>query len=212
MQNSSALWSTSTADELHRVVVLHQPIRTSADAHQLFALLQRHHETEPAASIVTALLLLTDRRWRGGVGPLAHMIASSGILAPDELDLLAQTFLAAGDAVYWAIPDEWFSDGVVIVLADEIAEGTEARDDAHDGERDVEAGAVARREVSPPLRRWAAAWLVRRDASTWSSALARSNELDSRGAAAIISGLLDAREALEPKAPGVARPEGDPIG
>lgn len=197
----NALWSASTADELHRVLVLHQPIRGSADAFEPFALLQQHHEREPASSMVTALLLLTDRRWGGGVGHLVRMIETSQMLSSDDIDLLARLFLDAADAVYWEIPDEWFSDGVVIVLEEEITDRTEARDDvAQHGEPVAEPAAVARRAVSPPLRRWAAAWVVRHDASMWSSTLARSSELDSHAAAAVISGLLDVRDALAPEA------------
>ena len=40
-------------------------------------------------------------------------IAESAILSDEELDLLAQTFLSAGDAVYSRVPDEWFGDDAI---------------------------------------------------------------------------------------------------
>jgi hypothetical protein len=51
------LWSAPTADALHRVLVLQQPIRSSADAFEPFSLLEKHHEAEPMSSVVTATLL-----------------------------------------------------------------------------------------------------------------------------------------------------------
>src|SRR5713101_5511297 len=77
------LWSAPTADALHRVLVLHQPIRGSADVYEPLSLLEKHHEAEPAGSVVTATLLLTDRRWRKGVGQLVRRIAESTILEQD---------------------------------------------------------------------------------------------------------------------------------
>lgn len=116
------LWSAETAEDLHRVLVLYPPIRGSFDAFEPFCLLQKHHETEPETSAVTAVLLLTDGRWRGGVGALARRIGESGLLGDEQLDLLARTFLLADDAVYWQVPDEWFSEeGIIIDLGEETA-------------------------------------------------------------------------------------------
>jgi hypothetical protein len=66
------LWSAPNADALHRVLVLRPPVRGSADAFEPFALLQQHHQSEPDSSLTTALLLLTDRRWRNGVARLVR--------------------------------------------------------------------------------------------------------------------------------------------
>jgi hypothetical protein len=63
VQELAQLWLAPTADALHRVLVMHQPIHGCSDAFEPFPLLQKHHETEPATSVVTAMLLLTDRRW-----------------------------------------------------------------------------------------------------------------------------------------------------
>lgn len=50
---------------------------------------------------------------------------------------------------------------------------------------------VARRDLPPPLRRWAAGRMVRREPSAWGWVFARTRELDPRSSAAIMNGLLD---------------------
>ena len=187
------LWSAETADDLHRVLALYRPIRRSADAYEPFALLEKHHQAEPATSLVTATLLVTDRRWRGGAGQLIHRIAESDILDDEQLDLLAQTFLAADDAVYWQVPDEWFGDEVIIIDLGEDVTGLVQDETVPDGP------AVVRREVAPPLRRWAAAHVAAQDPAAWSSVLARARALDARGGAAVAAGILDAVASLMPK-------------
>src|SRR5437016_4081698 len=60
------------ADALHQLLVLRQPFRRESDATVPMYLLEKHHETEPSTSVVTAMLLLTDRRWRHGRGRLVR--------------------------------------------------------------------------------------------------------------------------------------------
>lgn len=192
------LWSAPTAAALHRVLVLHQPIRSSADAFEPFSLLEKHHQAEPKSSVVTATLLLTDRRWRTGVGQLARRIADATILDQEQLDLLARAFLVADEALYWPVPDDWFSDDDIIIDLG-VVTIEPADEDAH-GDRDdvvVPGPTVARREVAPPLRRWAAARAASREPTLWASLFARTRELDARSAAAIMAGLLDSIDALE---------------
>lgn len=195
MREVADLWSATTADDLHRILALQPPIRRSADADEPFALLRKHHETEPSGSAVTAMLLVTDLRWRGGVRNLVHRMAESGILDEEELDLLAQTFLAADDAVYWQLPDEWWGDDVVVVVIDDGGGVTATDED----ESAPEGPAVVRRQVAPPLRRWAAAHTVRGDSGPWGPVLARARALDASGGAAVAAGLLDAIDRLLPQ-------------
>ena len=193
------LWTAPNADALHEVLALYPPVRRSADTFEPFALLSKHHKTEPATSIVTATLLLTDQRWRDGAGQLVRRIAESGILSEDELDLLAQTFLAAGDAVYWHVPDEWFSDdGIEIEFGPGPQEG--AANAAADTDESTPQPAVARREVFPPLRRWAAARALSRAPDSWAALRARAKELGARPGAAVMCGVLDAVDVLPPPA------------
>lgn len=181
------LWTAETADDLRRVLVIHPPIRRSANDFEPFLLLSKHHDIDPAGSVVNAMLLVTDPRWSGAAGSLARRIEESGMVADDELDLLAEAFLAADDALYWAMPDDWFSEeGIVIGEVGDAA----PEDSGDDGP------AVARREVVPPLRRWAAGRLVRRQPERWGALHRRARHLDARSAAAVVSGLIDAIEVL----------------
>ena len=47
LQEMADLWSAPTADALHRVLVLHPPVRETADAFEPYLLLSKHHEAEP---------------------------------------------------------------------------------------------------------------------------------------------------------------------
>ena len=179
------LWTAASADALHRVLVLHPNARESADAFEPIALLRRHHATEPATSVATATLLLTDRRWRGGVGQLARGIADSGALTPEQLDGLALAFLAADRYVYWPVPDAWFTtEAVALAVSDDVGEDA-------DEVAVSEGPAVAARDVAPPLRRWAAARLVAREPAGWPRLLARAQDLDARHGAAVVAGMFD---------------------
>ena len=191
------LWSAPTADALHRILVLHQPIRRSADVYEPFSLLEKHHEAEPTSSVVTAMLLLTDRRWGKGVGQLVRRIADAMILEQEQLDLLARAFLAADEALYWQVPDDWFGDGHVIDLGPSTIEPDEGLDDVPD-DLVAPGPTIARREVAPPLRRWAAARAASREPAVWATLFARTRELNARRAAAVMAGLLDAVDAFEP--------------
>jgi hypothetical protein len=196
LQQMASLLLADSADALHRVLVLHRPGWSRADATEPFRLLRKFHATEPQASMQTAVLLLTDRRWKNACGQLVRVIADSGMFDDEQLDLLATTFLAAGDAVYWAVPDDWFSQGVDIVLDEGLEVDLDGDDLEVEDEVPVEGPTVARRDVHPPLRRWAAARAVRRDPHAWGRVMARSDELGGRRGAFVALGLLDALDVL----------------
>lgn len=180
-----SLWTAASADVLHRVLVLHPYGRESSDAFEPIALLTKHHATEPGTSVATATLLLTDRRWRGGVGQLVRGIADSGLLTPEQLDAMALAFLAADRYVYWPVPDAWFTaESVALVIRDDVGENA-------DEVAVSEGPAVAVRDVAPPLRRWAAARLVAREPAAWPRVLARAQDLDARHGAAVVAGMFE---------------------
>jgi len=170
--------------------VLSPPVRACADTVEPLALLKRHHDAEPSSSLTTALLLLSDRRWRGGIAQLVRRIASSSLLESDQLDVLAETFIVAGDAVYWRLPDAWLADEPVMVdiAGDELA-GSGLADTDH-------GPVVARRDIAPPLRRWAAGRRVGQRPEDWASLWRRAGELDPRGGAALAMGVLDRLDAI----------------
>lgn len=191
------LWGADTADALHRVLVLHPLFRSTADAFEPFQLLTKHHEGEPETSTVTALLLLTDRRWSNGVSRLVHKIAESGMISEDDLALLANLFVDADDYLYWELPEAWLGDGdwVDIDIRDPFADAAEAGSDPGAGAEaaaDEDQPTVAARPVYPPLRRWAATYLVGQDTSRWGALLSIARRRRGAAGAAIMRGLLDA--------------------
>ncbi len=190
------LLSAENADALHQLLVLRTPFRREADATVPISLLEKHHETEPSTSVVTAMLLLTDRRWRGGASRLAWRIEEAGFVSPDELDLLGQAFVTADAHVFWRVPDEWFGTSVFEVEVEVEVGSADDTEAAPDDPGDDDAPVVVPREIFPPLRRWAAQRLVRRNLVSWSHVYTRARALDSRGGAALMAGLLDAADAL----------------
>lgn len=191
----AALWGATSADELHRVLVLRPVIRRSADAHEPFGLLTKHHEIEPEESVVTAMLLLTDPRWRDGVPQLVRRIEDDAILDDEALDLLAWTFISGDKALYWVLPDDWFGGAELSIdLCEEPAPVDQPTDD--DDDDDDNGPTVARRELPPALRRWAAGRAVRRNPNSCGAVFGRARELDKRSAAAIMSGLLDEVDSI----------------
>src|SRR5207237_1067393 len=119
-------------------------------------------------------------------------IAGSGVLDGDELAVLAESFL--NEAVVWEAPAAW-TDGpwIEIVLSESGDE-----DDGGPGEDDAPPGDVrVRRDVRPPLRRWAAAELLRQRPERLDDIFARTQALSARDAAAVVAGIIDASDALD---------------
>jgi len=185
-----SLWTAAGADALHRVLVLQPGGRNSADAFEPMGLFTKHHASEPGTSEATAMLLLTDQRWRGGVGQLVRLIADSGLLTDEQLDGLAIEFLAADRYVYWPVPDAWFTaESVALVVSDDAGEDA-------DEAAVSEAPALAARGVAPPLRRWAAARVLAREPGAWPRLLATAKDLDARHGAAVVAGMFDSIEFM----------------
>jgi hypothetical protein len=193
LQEMTDLWSAPTSDALHRILVLHPPVREMADAFEPYFLLSKHHEAEPEQTLATAVLLLTDARWRKGASHLMRQIADGGLLDEEQLDLLSRTFLVADDAVYWTVPADWFdAKGIEITL--DVAPDEE--DVEEEDDEDDDGPVVARRVLAPPLRRWAASRELAQEPATWAALLARARELNARHGAAIMAGMLDQADVL----------------
>ena len=196
-----ALHSAEDADELRRSLILFPAAPgNSASAFEPWCLLHAAHKDNPDGAVATALLLLTDRRWRNATGRLIRRIEESDLLSADHLDLLARTFLAAGTQVYWEVPTDWFGGPAIVIdfdqdgTTDEVPAGDELDDDVDD--RPV----FVARDVRPPLRRWAAERAVRAEPSSWSALTERAGELDVRSGAAVMRGILDSIDVLAPRA------------
>lgn len=202
-----ALSDAATIDEFHRRIVLFPPLkRSQSDAFEPACLFLHYHQNQRRGAATSALLLVTDNRWRNATGRIMNTIAASALIDEEDLDLLAQSFLAADRCVYWQAPEEWFEDGTEILLEDTTHPGS-ADPGTTSTPTDTKPIVIAR-EIRPPLRRWAAARLVKRDPAIWGSVLQRSNGLDSRSGAAVMLGLLDAIDSLPEPAQSVLRQRG----
>lgn len=187
--NPFALWFAGSADELHRMLVLEPSGRSIANHFEPTMLLLKHHKMEPETTLTSALLMLTDLRWKGGVGRLAGWLAGSGILDDEGLGLLARTFLLADEALYWKLPDHW---PMIELVLSEDPESPES------GADDQDRPMTVARTMFPPLRRWAAEYLAGSDPTGWAAIYSRAKKLPSKHAAAVIAGLLDACGNLAP--------------
>lgn len=193
-----ALHTAGDAGELHRRLLCFPDWGgNKADAFEPWCLMHKFHADEPEGAAATALLLLTDGRWRNATGRLVRRIEESGLVPDEQLDLLAQTFLAAGPQVYWEASGDWFT-GPAIVLDDDSGAvdpiEVEEAGDPDDGP------VVFAREIRPPLRRWAAGRAVRSDPACWGALVQRARHVDPRGGAAIMQGLVDSADLLTPAA------------
>ena len=195
-QEFADLWLAETAEDLHRVLALQQPIRSSADWFEPHSLLRKHHKSEPHTSSVTATLLLTDMRWRKGVGRLVNRIAESDMIDADGLDQLATTFITAGDYVYWELPESWFGDESIVISIERETDGASDTDEMVDEESPEDEKVVVARRIHPPLRRWAVAHLVVRDPSTWRALLTNARDRSGTDGTAMMEGLFDGIDSL----------------
>jgi hypothetical protein len=185
-----SLWLAESADALHRVLVLHPHVRQNADAFEPMALLEKHHATEPGTSVATAILLLTDRRWRGAVAQLVRRIADSRVLSGEQLDALAATFLGGRPLRVLARVG-----GVVPRrVGGRCPCGPWRRGLRGDrGERRPHRGGSA---ACAPLRRWAASHLLSEDPAVWPRLLTRAQNLEARHAAAVVARMFDSIGSL----------------
>lgn len=197
-----ALHTADDAGELHRrLLCFAGGGGNEADAFEPWCLFHHVHAEEPEGAVVTALLLLTDGRWRNATGRLVRQIEESGLVPDDQLDLLAQTFLAADQQVYWEAPGDWFTGPTIVLDPGDtgVPCAVEVIEDDEPG--DPEDGPVVfAREVRPPLRRWATARVLRSNPSSWGAVVQRARQVDRRGGAAIMHGLVDSIGLLTPAA------------
>jgi hypothetical protein len=189
------LMEAESLDDLYRRLALWPRARRNTwDAFEPWCIFHRFHEHDQDGAATTAVLLVTDGRWASAAGRLMAQIAHSGLVPAEDLDLLAETFVSAGKHVFWKAPEEWFRGGTTIVLESEGPAVVDPRPSDED-----EGLYVVSREVSPPLRRWAAARLSGSNPARWPALVRRARKLDSRGGAAVIRGVLDSANAMEPK-------------
>lgn len=205
----SSLGSAHEAGELHRALVLGPPAAYEREPTMPLHYFTRVHEHNPEGAATTAVLLVTDPRWVPASQPLMRAVADTGILSEQDLDLLAQTFVAAGPNVYWECPSDWFSGPEIVIAGEDKV--------VHDSDEDTAGGAeidddddgrtVVARAVPAGARRWAAALLVRRAPASWGQLLVRARSLGGPDGGAILRGVLDAIDDLPVAAARLIRDE-----
>jgi hypothetical protein len=136
------------------------------------------------------MLLCTCKRWHRCTTKLIAALEESGLLTNGELDELAEAFLTPKIEIDYPIGlarPEWVTQFVVDEASgNTYTLGPDTR--CHDSRR-----------PEPPLRRWAAARLLRGDPEQYTELRVVARSLDDPGHRdAVIHGLLDAADALEP--------------
>jgi hypothetical protein len=151
-------------------------------------LLRKVHGRGTLPGSFAALLLSTCHRWDRVTAKLIAAIEDSGLLTAAELDELGESLL--GDEVVVEFPLGWISERWVEI---DPSDGTtrtvtEAGDTMTRDERRPE----------PPLRRWAAARALRGDPARLDDLLRSADTLPPRHRDALLHGLLDAADRLDP--------------
>lgn len=195
----AALKAAATAPELWHELLLHEPRCSTTHPEDAVATLCRVHSAGEPGGAVTALLLLTAWRWRRCTAPLLRRIVASGLLADDDLDELAEIGLF-DDQAGFVLPAEVFAGPTVVLTpADEDSAASEEPSDDAFRHEDLPDTVMMSRLMRPPLRRWAAGHLLRRDPTRLAEVRERIRMLDSSAAAAAMCGVLDALDALPPE-------------
>jgi hypothetical protein len=174
------LQRASTVDELWKVLLAWHGIGSSSVWEEPFILFRRFHADDPDGAAVTAALLCTDHRWRKASHHLVVRLVESGGLSDADQHQLAEWFVAASLGI--EIAAETFDAPDVVLAGERLADGPEI--------------VVVSRAIWPPLRRWAAAHLVRRDPSRWRDLLDSATGLSSGNAAALAAGVMDSAEHI----------------
>jgi hypothetical protein len=185
-----ALYSAADHDELWQVLLLLPGPRSTfhGEAVQLF---RRHHEDGTPEALTTAQLLCTDRRWERCTTRLIRGIEDAAILSDADLKELAGSFLWP-DHLTFHVPLEWSRTGIDIDTG-EIVDGG----DVADVHLDPDTPVPIERTIPPPLRRWAAATLLRADPNAFDALWVRALDIHVVDGSAIVSGMLDVVDTLD---------------
>ena len=213
----AALHAASDAEALRRALVLEGGGYSRTRHEEAVTLLRWHHSEGQSGAVETALLLCTDWRWSRCTAKLINGITTSGILDEPGLDALAEALLWPDRAEY-QYPIGWIGTKWIVIDLDvggkDDPEGAEAdadEDGVEDGveiEIEIEDGFVthtydpqtpvrADRHIAPPLRRWAAARVLRRQPGRLDAVVHRAESLEALDAAAVVQGMIDAIGSLD---------------
>lgn len=185
LEDAARISGAATPDALWRYLAGNVHLRAMPNTFEAVCAFQRLHRDRPAHALRTAQLICSDLRWRRVTAPLIVDIEQSGILGEGDLDQLADGFLWE-DKLGWPVPEQWLRDGTVRVRRGNHQPGRTA--------------VVIDRMIPPPLRRWAAARIVRRQPRRAADVLDRIGGMDAGAGDATMAGLLDAAPSLPPEA------------
>ncbi|UNX55556.1 hypothetical protein MF406_04655 [Georgenia sp. TF02-10] len=141
----------------------------------------------------SALLLLTDWRWRRTSARVLAGVLESGLLEDAEQDLLADEFLWQ-DEVRYVHPSGWFGEAFI---EHEMGPSDQTPAPPREIRIDPATPVTNRREVRPPLRTWAARRCLVRRRSSVADVLRRARALPARDGAAVVTGAVHAVGALD---------------
>lgn len=185
------LWTAENAEALWKALTLRQSL-SGAHPFEALGLFRRHHENGEDGAVTTALLLCTASRWGRDTARLIVGLVDTAILGDADLDELASAFLWS-DRLRFEYPARWIgTEWISIDL-----EGPEGPVSIPIGRVDPDSTVPSERDIAPPLRRWAAARVLRTDPRTLDKLRARAAELGPIDGGAIVSGLLGAVEVLD---------------
>lgn len=187
----SALWAAGSPEELWRALVMYADRRTTHHW-EAVGLFRRHHEDGTPGALGTALLLCTDRRWERCTARLMAGITETDILGEDDLKELADRFVWS-DTYRFQYPMSWLGTEWISIDLNGADEGVEGAVEHLDPSTPM----FSHRPIAPPLRRWAAAHLLRVEPNVFDAMRVRAGALGARGGGAVVAGVLDAIEALD---------------
>ncbi len=181
------LWDAADAEQLWRVLVTrpHGGDLAPSAAVELF---ERHHVQGEPGAVDSALLLCTDWRWRRSSAKVLAGILDIRVLDDAEQDELADQLLWP-DQIRYLHPVGWF--GTTFVEFD-IGDARRRRTVHVDPATTME----ARRNIWPPLRRWAANRMLTRRLAEPSAVIKRARSLPPQDGAAVITGAVLAADHL----------------
>jgi len=192
------------ADELCRLLVESAGGWGGSKRHQeAVELLEAVHGTGELGNGFLALLLCTCSRWDRVTARLIAALEESDLLTGAELDELAESFLV--DELTVECSPEWlWPDPAGPEPGDEIGEVLVAGGEIviPDGDSQIvitvddDLPFVSRRRPEPPLRRWAAARVLRTDPTGLDELVGLANRLAPAHRAALLQGLLDGASGL----------------
>lgn len=142
----------------------------------------RAHGGDDTGVVESVVLAVTNHRWTTIARPLLERLTDGGALDEGHTSQLGLCFLEA-DVVPVTVPGAWLADFYLQQRGDEV------------GRLDPAKTYTLTRQVSPQVRRWAAARYAR-DRDDIARVLRRALRMDSRHAAAAMHGLVDASQDL----------------